>query len=147
MYAKGQGTRGNQVAAARWYRKAADQGHAKAQFNLALMYENGEGVPRDYGAAARWFRKAADQGDVDAQLNLGVMYSNGQGVPQDPAVAEGWYQKAANHGGASAKGEGASLGDVRALTWLDLAAVGGDKAAARNGDVPLHASAKRKSRR
>ena len=30
-----------------WYRKAADQGHAKAQTNLEWMYNHGRGVPRD----------------------------------------------------------------------------------------------------
>ena len=29
--------------AARWYRLAADQGHAGAQYNLGLMYANGRG--------------------------------------------------------------------------------------------------------
>ena len=53
--------------------KAADQGYATAQFNLALMYYNGRGVPRDYQAAARWYRKAADQGNAKAQYNLGQM--------------------------------------------------------------------------
>jgi TPR repeat protein len=52
LYAESQGIRRDQVAGARWYRKAADQGRANAQFNLALLYQNGKGVPRDYGAAA-----------------------------------------------------------------------------------------------
>jgi TPR repeat protein len=133
MYTEGQGMRRDQVAGARWYRKAADQGRANAQFNLALLYQNGKGVPRDYGAAATWFRKAADQGYVDAQLNLGIMYSNGQGVPQDYAAA-------------NAKDQGAAVDDGKAPTWLNLTAIGGDKAAARNKDLLLHASPKRKSR-
>jgi uncharacterized protein len=30
-----------------WYKKAADQGDAPAQFNLGFMYSNGLGVPQD----------------------------------------------------------------------------------------------------
>ena len=48
--------------AAKWYRKAADQGNADAQPNLGLMYEKGQGVPQDYAQAVSWYRKAADQG-------------------------------------------------------------------------------------
>ena len=32
--------------AVRWYRLAAEQGHASAQFNLGVMYARGEGVFR-----------------------------------------------------------------------------------------------------
>jgi TPR repeat protein len=58
----------------RWYRLAADQGDADAQFNLGVMYDTGRGVPQDDAEAERWYRLAADQGDANAQSNLGVMY-------------------------------------------------------------------------
>ena len=35
-----------------WYRKAADQGFADAQFSLGWMYGKGHGVPQDYAQAA-----------------------------------------------------------------------------------------------
>jgi hypothetical protein len=47
MYDIGEGVPENNAEAVNWYRKAADQGHAKAQFNLGLMYNNGEGVPEN----------------------------------------------------------------------------------------------------
>ena len=53
-----------------WFRRAANQGFAKAQFNLGLMYYNGDGVAQDYKEAAAWFRKAADQGHADARAAL-----------------------------------------------------------------------------
>ena len=31
----------------RWYRKAAEQGDADAQYNPGVMYDKGEGVPED----------------------------------------------------------------------------------------------------
>ena len=52
------------------YRMAADQEHAKAQFNLACVYATGQGLPRSHNQAAKWFRKAAVQGEARAQFNL-----------------------------------------------------------------------------
>ncbi len=78
--------------AVEWYRKAAEQGYADAQYNLGHMYDKGEGVTQDYAKAMGWYRKAA----ADAQHNLGVMYGNGQGVPQDYAQAHMWYNLAAS---------------------------------------------------
>ena len=80
------------------YRKAADQGHADAQFNLGYAYAYGQGVPQDYAQAVAWYRKAADQGNAHAQNNLGHAYRNGQGVPQDYGEAVAWYRKAAEQG-------------------------------------------------
>ena len=37
--------------AAQWYRRAADQGDAKAQHSLGVLYEYGEGVPLKIGRA------------------------------------------------------------------------------------------------
>jgi len=54
-----------------WYRKAAEQGHAAAQFNLGMMYAQGRGVPRDDAEALNWIRQAAEGGDAGAQHNLG----------------------------------------------------------------------------
>ena len=72
----------------KWLHKAAEQGHANAQYNLGVMYEDGEGA--DDKEAVKWYRKAADQGHAFAQFNLGVMYHNGQGVPEDYVTAYAW---------------------------------------------------------
>ena len=37
--------------AVEWYREAAEQGHAGAQFNLGVCYANGEGMSKDVGQA------------------------------------------------------------------------------------------------
>ncbi|HEY1382253.1 MAG TPA: hypothetical protein VGF43_01490 [Dongiaceae bacterium] len=78
-----------------WYRKAAEQGHARAQNNLGILYDNGQGVSQDYAEAARWYRKAAELGYVEAQYNLGNMYYEGQGVERDYIEAKKWFQKGA----------------------------------------------------
>ena len=41
----------------------AEQGNAKAQFNLGAMYHNGQGVRRNFLLSKEWFGKACDGGD------------------------------------------------------------------------------------
>ena len=67
--------------AVRWYRMAAEQGLAEAQYNLGYRYANGRGVLEDDAEAVRWYRMAAEQGYAMAQVNLGYRYDNGEGVP------------------------------------------------------------------
>jgi hypothetical protein len=43
--------------AVRWYRKAADQGYANAQYALGFTYHKGQGVPQDDAEAVRWYAK------------------------------------------------------------------------------------------
>src|SRR5207245_1373088 len=63
--------------AVEWYRKAAEQGYAAAQFNLGVSYAKGAGIAKDEKLAVEWYRKAAEQGDADARYGLGVCYANG----------------------------------------------------------------------
>ena len=51
----------------KWWRLAAEQGIAAAQYTLGVMYKAGEGVPQDNQRAIKWLRLAAQQGDVRAQ--------------------------------------------------------------------------------
>ncbi|TAH01778.1 MAG: sel1 repeat family protein, partial [Sphingobacteriales bacterium] len=83
--------------------KAAEQGYARAQYNLGLMYEEGIGVLQDKKEAISWYFKAAEQGVADAQYNLGIMYTKGEGVLQDKKEAVNWYRKAAEQGNAKAQ--------------------------------------------
>ena len=71
--ANGDGVPKNYAAAAEFYRKAADAGHAAAQYDLAYLYENGLGVAQDSKQAAFSYRKSAEQGDAEAQNNLGAL--------------------------------------------------------------------------
>ena len=52
--------------AVKWYRKAAEQGYADAQYNLGSCYYNGKGVPQNYAEAVKWYCKAVGQGHADA---------------------------------------------------------------------------------
>ena len=57
-------------AAAVWYRLAADQGSADAQFFLGHMYLVGQGVQQDYIEAGKWERMAAEHSYAAAQSEL-----------------------------------------------------------------------------
>lgn len=59
FFAQGPGRREDFAEAARWFRRAAEQNHARAQSELALLYTKGLGVPQDYLRAYIWFDRAA----------------------------------------------------------------------------------------
>ena len=73
MYANGQGVPQDYAEAVKWYRKAAEQGDAVAQYNLGVMYKKGDGVPQDYVQAHVWFNLAAAKGDKDAVKNRDIV--------------------------------------------------------------------------
>jgi hypothetical protein len=62
--------------AVKWYRLAAEQGDATAQYNLGLMYYEGQGVPQDNKEAVKWWRLSAGQRDEYAQFNLAMMHDD-----------------------------------------------------------------------
>jgi TonB family protein len=125
------GVKRDDAEAARWYRKAAEQGYAEGQINLGLMYQSGEGVKQDYAEAVSWYPKAAEQGVALAESDLGVMYSKGLGVKRDDAEAVSWYRKAAEQGLAVARvnlgakyehGGGVKQDYTEAASWYRKAA-------------------------
>ena len=88
----------NITEAVRWFRKAADEGDAVAEFLLGNQYAFGKGVPQDYSEAMIWFRKAAEQGHSRAMHDLGVIYAKGLGVPTDYVRAYMWFGLSAARG-------------------------------------------------
>jgi len=84
--------------AAKWYRKAAEQGDATAQYHLGRMYAKGEGVTENYKESVVWLSRAANQGNAEAQLGLGYMYETGRGIPKDNVKAYAWMVLAAAQG-------------------------------------------------
>src|SRR6476620_6260260 len=83
-----------ETEAAKWFRRAADQGDTVALIYLGVMYNEGRGVPQDYAEAAKWYKLAAEQGDALAQYNLGLSYARGEGVTPDPVTAHMWLNLA-----------------------------------------------------
>ena len=125
-------------------KRAAEQGHAEAQYNLGVMYQNGEGVQEDKREAVKWYRKSAEQGFANAQYNLGWMYSKGEGVEEDKREAVKWYRKSAEQGIAEAQnnlgvmyqnGEGVIQDWQEVYIWFSLAAVNGHKNGKKSQDI------------
>lgn len=102
-----------------YFQKAAQQGHAEAQYELAEMYQDGLGVSESEKHATKWYGLAAEQGHAEAQYNLALQYMEGEdtGVEHDLVTAIKWLQLSAQQGCAGAnrvlgglyeKGEGVS---------------------------------------
>jgi uncharacterized protein len=130
----------NGTEAAYWFRKAAEQGHAVAQFNLGVMLQYGQGVAKDDTEAAQWYRQAAEQGHAHAQCALGAMLLTGTGFQgvKNPTAATAWFRKAAEQGHVLAQynlgqryleGQGTPKDDQTAVVWLRKAAAQGLPAA------------------
>ena len=85
-------------------RKAADQSHSLAQFNLGMMYARGQGMIRDDEQSVIWFGKAAHLGDAGAQFNLGrschraSLSGSPEDAPESRIEAYKWYRLAAAQG-------------------------------------------------
>ena len=86
----GRGVPRSSQNAQKWYRKAAELGHAKAREALA-RYASGtwlpsgqgadDGRPRDDAQSVERLRRAAEQGDARAQNALGRCFIDGDGDP------------------------------------------------------------------
>lgn len=91
----GRGVPQDRAQVAAWYRKAAEQGDAKAQFNLGLMYRYGPG----YSPALERWVEAFDPAPVyarpTAQTNPAAKYNSGSGIPKDYIEAHKWMSLAA----------------------------------------------------
>ena len=62
--------------AVRWYRLAAEQGHAFAQASLGMMYGTGQGVPQDFVTAHMWYNLAAAHGADGDVVSVAVNSRN-----------------------------------------------------------------------
>lgn len=102
MYATGRGVEKNPEAARKWLAKAAKAGHAKSQYNLAVLLE---GAGEDE-LARQWYKKSAAQGHVKAAYNLALLHLDGE-----PAMAARYLEQAAGRGHAPAQYQLAVLCD------------------------------------
>lgn len=89
-------------SALKWYRAAAEQGHAKAQYTLGRLRASGEGARKDNLKALNWYRKAAAQNHPEALFHLGLMHQAGLGTPRDSTKAMQLYRQAADLGSTGA---------------------------------------------
>jgi TPR repeat protein len=82
------------VRGAEWHLRAAERGHAEAQYSLGFMYLRGEGVTADSSTGLDWLRRSAGQGDESAIRLLADVYRDGHfGIPADAVEAHLWNEK------------------------------------------------------
>ncbi len=96
LYYSGDGVPRDGAEAARWYRLAAEQDHAEAQYNLGLLvYYAGRGAPQDNTQALMWLTLAASQGNENAQKTLAVVEKQATSAEITAAgrMAREWSQK------------------------------------------------------
>lgn len=137
----------NKEKAVDWYKKAANQGHADAQYRLGSFYTTGYGVERSNAEATKWFLKAGNQGHRDSQVLLGDYYYEGRYFvgpeykyptpdPPDYAEAMKWYKKASDQGNGHSSlriaflykhGLGVPKNEAEEIRWYQKAADQGDR--------------------
>ena len=123
-------------------RRLAEQGAARAQFELGSRHVMGEGVREDHAEAGRWFRRAAEQGHADAEERVAYGYQNGYyGFQEDYGEAVRWYWRAIEQGNANAMnnfgwmhqhGLGFQQDYAEAVRWYRRAAEQGNASAQNN---------------
>ncbi len=131
---EGQAGAPDTARAARWYRRAAEQGQATAQARLGLLCLQGRGVPQDDREARRWLALAAEQGVPHARHALARLLLEGRGGPSDDVRAARLLRLAAEQGLAAAqvdlallclRGRGVSTDAGEAYRWTERAALQG----------------------
>jgi TPR repeat protein len=89
----------NPVEAARWFLKAAAQGHADACYEAAMMYDNGVGLIISGMEAEKWMKeyaknKASEGGRVE-YIMASFYAKDRPDLPKDDKATVAWYRKAA----------------------------------------------------
>jgi TPR repeat protein len=126
---------GDAIKSVALFQKAAGQGLASAEVELALAYRSGFVVIRNPVLATAWTKKAADQGDASGEILMADAYRQGIGVKRSNAEAMAWLGKAAEKGDVRAErllglafltGELTVVDKSKAREWFGKAAAGGD---------------------
>lgn len=156
LYLNGKDVLADDQMALKWYRKAADQGNANAQFGVGFMYAVGRGVAMDLSESRKWYQRAADQGNAAGQAGLGISLLNAN---PDDQTGMAWLRKASEQNFAPARAaicarelkgpddlidaqivscyrEAAAAGDALAQYGLGYAYKNG-KGIARNGPLAI----------
>ena len=97
MYRFGRGTEKSEILANDWLCRAAELGHAEAQYCFALSHFLGiEGASKSLAIAKDWFLRAAEQNHAESFYYLGILYQYGKGVESNEELAFSFYCKSAD---------------------------------------------------
>ena len=95
------------------FEKAANDGHAEAQYRLSCCYDDATGVDYNREEAFKWLRKSAENQYSVAMCDLARHSESGLGTEADESKAEEWFLKA-----AKALRKDAEKGNTNAMTEL-----------------------------
>lgn len=128
-----------------WFRKGAEKGSAKSQYNLGTsLIKSNETYPdeQNISEGIEWIRKAAEQKLPEANLSYGTFaYMGEHNVAQNNEIAAAHFKIAADHGLADAQnylgtmhenGQGMALDQDQAIMWYRKAALQGHLRAQAN---------------
>ena len=102
-YFYGIGIEENKEESFKLFKSFAEQGYARAQYNVGYCYYSGNGIEKDTKEAIKWYELAASQGHTSAQFNLANLYFFGVGVEKNKEEAFKWCKLAAEQGHAEAQ--------------------------------------------
>lgn len=85
------------------YRKAAEEGYAHAEYNLAKAIDEGRGAEKDPAKSARILERLAKRGYKPAQVRLAEKHLTGDGVEKDRKRAFVLLKMAADEGNRTAR--------------------------------------------
>ncbi|MFC7288863.1 tetratricopeptide repeat protein [Herminiimonas glaciei] len=91
----GWGTQIDPVAAAHWYRGAAEAGLDWGMYNYANLLSRGRGVELNQEQALSWYRKAAEMGHAKSLNLVGRYYEEGIVVEANRSTAFNYYRDSA----------------------------------------------------
>ncbi|MDE9451673.1 sel1 repeat family protein [Aliiroseovarius sp. Z3] len=129
----------NAAEAYKYFRNAADQGHAQGAYQAGYALYFGNGVKGDQKGAYRDLHAAAKQDVAWAQYFVGFMQARGQGTTKNEKKAVEWFRKAHDADVLPATGElgralyyglGVTADKAEGRKLLKSAAEQGDKNAA-----------------
>ena len=113
-----------------WFMKAAEQGHIRAQLQIAYEYKEGGVLEKDLQKSIQYYTMAAEQDDPDAITRLAWIYFENEQLPNHYLKAAVMFKESAEHGDAKsqaalgwlyANGKGFPRDDIKALEWMELA--------------------------
>jgi TPR repeat protein len=78
-------------------RQLAEQGEARAQYDLGVKYAKGQGIPQDFEKAAWWFHQAAKHGITDTtpqeNIDFEIAYAQALVLREDVEAEISSYEK------------------------------------------------------
>lgn len=137
---RGDGTKKDEAAAAKWLAKAVAANFAPAMSALGTLHEYGRGTSKDLLEALRLYKLSADRNDAHGMACFAYLLAEGKGVARNEAEARRWYKRSAELGSTRSmfnlalmlmRRQGGPQDIPAALAWLNQAASKGHTASLR----------------